>query len=100
MTRVSKRFIDVVLNKKNKVVIEFKNASWARPQTLKKDDKNRTVIHLGAKYKNFEQFISNGDIIVVKENKNKNLIYYSLSQIPNVNGAIIALDPNTGRVLR
>ena len=99
VTKVSKRFIDVVLNKKNKVVIEFKNASWARPQTLKKDDKNRTVIHLGAKYKNFEQFISNGDIVVVKENKNKNLTYYSLSQIPNVNGAIIALDPNTGRVL-
>ncbi len=89
------------LIKKKKVVIEFKNASWARPQTLKKDDKNRSIIHLGAKYKNFEQFISNGDIVVVKENKNKNknLTYYSLSQIPNVNGAIVALDPNTGRVL-
>ena len=99
VTKVSKRFIDVALNKKNKVAIEFKHASWARPQTLKKDDKNRTVIHLGAKYKNFEQFISKGDIVVVKENKNKNLTYYSLSQIPNVNGAIIALDPNTGRVL-
>ena len=99
VTKVSKRFIDVALNKKNKVVIEFKHASWARPQTLKKDNKNRTVIHLGAKYKNFEQFISKGDIVVVKENKNKNLTYYSLSQIPNVNGAIIALDPNTGRVL-
>ena len=30
---------------------------------------------------------------------NKNITYYSLSQIPNVNGAIVALDPNTGRVL-
>ena len=99
VTKVSKRFIDVALNKKNKVAIEFKHASWARPQTLKKDDKNRSVIHLGAKYKNFEQFISKGDIVVLKENKNKNLTYYSLSQIPSVNGAIIALDPNTGRVL-
>ena len=97
--RVSKKLIDVMLYNKKKITIEFKNASWARPQTIKKDDKNRSVIHLGAKYKNFEQFISYGDIIVVRENKNKNLTYYSLSQIPNVNGAIVALDPNTGRVL-
>ena len=99
VTKVSKNFIDVMLHKKKKIKIEFKNASWVRPQTLKKDDKNRLIIHLGAKYKNFEQFISNGDIVVVKENKNKNITYYSLSQIPNVNGAIVALDPNTGRVL-
>ncbi len=99
VTKVSKNFIDVMLHKKKKVKIEFKNASWARPQTLKKDEKNRITIHVGAKYKNFEQFISSGDIVVVKENKNKNIIYYSLSQIPNVNGAIVAIDPNTGRVL-
>jgi penicillin-binding protein 1A len=99
VTRVSKKLIDVMLSNKKKVTIEFKNASWVRPQTIKKDDKNRSVIHLGTKYKNFEKFISYGDIVVVKENKNKNLIYYSLSQIPNVNGAIVALDPNTGRVL-
>ena len=59
--RVSKNFIDVMLNKEKKIKIEFKNTSWLRPQTLKKDDKNRLIIHLGAKYKNFEQFISNGD---------------------------------------
>ncbi len=99
VTKVSKNFIDVMLHKKKKVKIKFKNASWARPQTLKKDEKNRLTIHVGAKYKNFEQFITSGDIVVVKENKNKNMIYYSLSQIPNVNGAIVAIDPNTGRVL-
>ena len=99
VTRVSKRFIDVMLHKKKKVTIKFKNASWVRPQTIKKDDKNRLVINLGAKYRNFKQFISEGDVVVVKENKNKNIIYYSLSQIPNVNGALVAIDPNTGRVL-
>ncbi len=99
VTKVSKNFIDVMLNKNKKVKIEFENASWARPQTLKKDEKSRLTIHLGAKYKNFEQFISQGDIVVVKENKNRNITYYSLSQIPNVNGAIVAIDPNTGRVL-
>ena len=99
VTKVSRNFIDVLLNEGNKVKIEFKNASWVRPQTIKKDDKNRLNIHLGKKYKNFEQFISNGDIVVVKKNKNQNMTYYSLSQIPNVNGAIVAIDPNTGRVL-
>ena len=99
VTKVSKNFIEVMLQKKKKVKIEFKNSSWVRPQTLKKDDKNRLIIHLGAKYKNFEQFISEGDVVVAKENKNKNITFYSLSQIPNVNGAIVALDPNTGRVL-
>ena len=99
VTKVSKNFIEVMLQQKKKVKIEFKNASWVRPQTLKKDDKNRLIIHLGPKYKNFEQFISEGDIVVAKENKNKNITFYSLSQIPNVNGAIVALDPNTGRVL-
>ena len=86
VTKVSRNFIDVLLNEGNKVKIEFKNASWVRPQTIKKDDKNRLNIHLGKKYKNFEQFISNGDIVVVKKNKNQNMTYYSLSQIPNVNG--------------
>ncbi len=99
VTKVTKNFIEVMLQKKKKVKIEFKNSSWVRPQTLKKDDKNRLIIHLGPKYKNFEQFISEGDIVVAKENKNKNITFYSLSQIPNVNGAIVALDPNTGRVL-
>ena len=99
VTKVSKNFIEVMLQQKKKVKIEFKNASWVRPQTLKKDDKNRLIIHLGPKYKNFEQFISEGDVVVAKENKNKNIIFYSLSQIPDVNGAIVALDPNTGRVL-
>ncbi len=97
--KVSKNFIDVMLHKDEKIKVEFKNTSWLRPQTIKKDDNNRLNIHLGAKYKNFEQFISNGDIVIVRENQTKNLTYYSLSQIPEVNGAIVALDPNTGRVL-
>ena len=97
--KVSKNFIDVKLHKEKKIKVEFKNTSWLRPQTIKKDDKNRLNIHLGAKYKNFVQFISNGDIVIVKESQTKNITYYSLSQIPNVNGAIVALDPNTGRVL-
>ena len=99
VTRISKENIDVLLEVNKKVKINFNHASWARPQTMKKDDKNRLNIYLGAKYKSFDQFISTGDVIVIKENKNKNSTFYSLSQIPIVNGAIVAVDPNTGRVL-
>ena len=99
VTKVSKYVIHVLFKEGTQTKIEFKNASWARPQTLKNDDKNRLNIFLGKKYKNFNEFIEDGDIIVVKKNKNNNTTYYSLSQIPIVNGAIVALDPHTGRVL-
>ena len=99
VTKVSKNVIHVLFQEGTQNKIEFKNASWARPQTLKNDDKNRLNIFLGKKYKNFDEFIEDGDIIVVKKNKNNNTTYYSLSQIPIVNGAIVALDPHTGRVL-
>tara|TARA_B100000900_G_C20592964_1_gene722282 strand:- start:331 stop:2910 length:2580 start_codon:yes stop_codon:yes gene_type:complete len=96
---VSKNIIDVLLDGGTQTQIKFKNASWVRPQRIKEDNNNRLNIYLGEKYKNFEQFISIGDVIVIKKNKNNSSIYYSLSQIPNVNGAIVALDPHTGRVL-
>ena len=37
-----------------------------------------------------------GDIVYVKQNKNS---YYDLKQLPSVNGAIVVMDPFTGRVL-
>ena len=37
-----------------------------------------------------------GDIVYVKKNKNS---YYDLKQLPSVNGAIVVMDPFTGRVL-
>ncbi len=97
--KVSKNIIDVLLYGGTQTQIKFKNASWARPQKIKEDNNNRLNIYLGEKFKSFEQFISIGDVIVIKKNKDNNSIYYSLSQIPNVNGAIVALDPHTGRVL-
>ena len=99
VTKVSQNIIDVLLQEGKQSLIKFKNASWARPQTIKEDDKNRLSIFLGKKYKSFDQFIKKGDIILVKKNKSNNNVYYSLSQIPVVNGAIVALDPHTGRVL-
>ena len=51
VTKVSKNIINVLFQEGTKTKIEFKNASWARPQTIKNDDKNRLNIYLGKNIK-------------------------------------------------
>ena len=64
---------------KEKGSIDFKNVSWTRK-------------------KSFKDILKLNDIIYVKKiKKNKNI--WSLKQLPKINGAIIAMDPYTGRVL-
>ncbi|RZO49319.1 MAG: penicillin-binding protein, partial [Candidatus Pelagibacterales bacterium] len=46
--------------------------------------------------KSFEDFLKLNDIIYVSKIKNNK---WSLKQLPNVNGAIVVMDPYTGRVL-
>ena len=57
-------------------VIEFKDISWTK--------------------KEFQDLFNVGDIIYVSR-LNKN--FYSLQQLPKINGGIVAMDPYTGRVL-
>jgi len=57
--------------------IDFKNIGWTR--------KN-----------NFEEFLKINDIIYVKRIKNDK---WDLEQLPEINGAIVVMDPYTGRVL-
>lgn len=44
------------------------------------------------------QVVSRGDVVMVRERDDK-AGHYSLRQIPDVQGALIALDPHTGRIL-
>jgi len=61
----------------NKIgIIEFKSISWTK--------------------KEFNKLLKPGDIIYVKNIKDK---IYSLQQLPKVNGGIVVMDPFTGRVL-
>ncbi len=57
-------------------VIEYKDISWTK--------------------KEFKQLLKVGDIIYVKQIKDKK---YSLQQLPKINGGIVVMDPYTGRVL-
>ena len=67
----------IELEDKEKGFIDFKDASWTRK-------------------KRFEQILNLNDIIFVKRKKNNKWI---LKQLPQVNGAILVMDPFTGRVL-
>ena len=98
--KVDNDTLTILLSNGNLEKLSFKSSSWARKQILKIDKQGKTNIFLGLKPKSFKDFLKIGDVIVVKlnliRNQKKNIL---LSQIPKVNGAIVALDPHTGRVL-
>ena len=66
--------IEIENNKKG--IIRYKDISWTK--------------------KEFKDLLKKGDIVYV-ENLNNN--FYSLHQIPKINGGIIVMDPFTGRIL-
>ncbi len=53
---------------------------------------------LGPEVTNVGQVLKRGDVIIVEKIADKKGVY-ALRQIPSVNGALVALDPHTGRVL-
>ncbi len=71
--------------------IPLKEILWA-----KKWNKGQTT---GPRVKNISNVLSIGDIIFVEPKLIKGNLKYSLRQIPDIEGAIIAMDPHTGRVL-
>ena len=99
------RIVSIVKKiKKNKIFLQtsngqiemiFKSKPWLRKQIIYKDKNNEKQIGYGKKFKSFNEFLKEGDVILLKK-QNK---VYSISQIPKVNGAIVVINPNTGRVL-
>ena len=79
----------------NQIELKFKAKPWLRKQIIYKDKENKLQIRYGKRFKNFNEFLKEGDVILLKKQDN----IYSISQIPKVNGAIVVINPNTGRVL-
>ena len=74
---VNKLTLKIETENKEIGFIDFNNVSWTRK-------------------KSFEDFLNLNDIIYVKKiKKNK----WNLKQLPKINGAIVVMDPYTGRVL-
>jgi len=74
---VKKLISKIELENKEIGYLDFKNAGWTRK-------------------KSFEEVLEPNDIIYVKKIKKKKWI---LKQLPKINGAIVVMDPFTGRVL-
>ena len=74
--KINRFSIEIETIKGNQGIIEFASINWTK--------------------KNFEELFKVGEIIYtekIKDNK------YNLQQLPKVNGAIVVLDPYTGRIL-
>ena len=74
---INKLKIKIKVKDKETGFINFRNVGWARKE-------------------NFEEIVKLNDVIYVKKIKNSE---WNLKQLPKVNGAIVVMDPYTGRVL-
>ncbi|PPR34711.1 MAG: Penicillin-binding protein 1A [Alphaproteobacteria bacterium MarineAlpha6_Bin4] len=88
---------NIFLNNDDYGRINLKDLKWAR--------KWRRNQYLGPPVKHPRDVLDIGDIIYIEDKSEKEdsieygeLSLYSLRQFPDVNGALIALDPHTGRI--
>ena len=74
--KINKFSVEIETEKKLKGIIKYEDISWTK--------------------KEFNELFNIGDVVYA-ENINDNI--FTLRQLPNVNGGIVAMDPFTGRVL-
>ena len=71
--------------------LPFAGMAWARPWRQKQ--------RWGSKPKRPSDVVAVGDVVLVAALGGEQPGLYTLEQIPDINGALVALDPHTGRVL-
>jgi penicillin-binding protein 1A len=91
---VSPTSISIGLPDKSTGHVDFEQMNWARQVRIRADNFQTEVLKSA---KAPGDVVSVGDVILVQELAEKGA--YSLEQIPTVNGALIAMDPHTGKVL-
>ena len=83
--------------------ITFLNIEANKKITLSSERflKERWINNGNKKYnkEKVKSFLKINDVLVLKKYKENNGYSYKLDQIPNVNGAIVVIDPRNGRVL-
>src|ERR1700761_3302987 len=84
------RSASIGLDNGQRGVIPFSELTWARPE-------NKRSATVGAAPNGPQDVLKIGDVIYVEPIDTAG--NYGLRQVPEVNGAIVAMDPHTGRVL-
>ena len=77
------------------IELKFQSKPWLRKQIIYRDKDTKKQIGYGKRFTNFNEFLKKGDVVLLKKQDS----VYSISQMPKVNGAIVVMNPNTGRVL-
>ncbi|MEM7193480.1 MAG: penicillin-binding protein 1A [Pseudomonadota bacterium] len=73
------------------VSVSLKTMQWARPYL--------TANSMGEKPDSASAVVAPGDIVYVKSNSEDDDTEWHFSQMPDVSGALVSLDPNTGEIL-
>lgn len=89
VTSVSDEWADLLLTNEETGRIELKDLTWAK-KTLPDG-------RVGDPVKTVGEVLAEKDLVYVSPKNNKG--FYVLRQMPAVEGALVALDPHTGRVL-
>ena len=91
VTAVDKEKADILLSGDEKGVLPMDNLKWARK--VLKDQK------ISDAPTEASQVLNKGDLILVEKDSKKDDSSYFLRQIPDVEGAFMAIDAHTGKVL-
>jgi penicillin-binding protein 1A len=86
--QVNKQSVDVVLKSGQKIQVSWAGLKWAR--------KSISELYLGEKPKQASDILKVGDVIRVEKNEK---LEWVLTQVPEVEGALVSLDPNDGAIL-
>ena len=89
--RPNKKINQPLSSERTEVSIFLQDANWAQRLTIKERGKERKTV----KAKTMGEILQRGDIIHVSGADGR----YILEQVPEVSGALVAMDPHTGRVL-
>ena len=87
--KVQKDFAEIELENQNKGKIFLKDIAWAKPALQNK--------YVGATPTDVAKVLNVGDVIYVEKREENEA--YGLRQVPDVEGAMVVIDPNTGKVL-
>ena len=86
--KVRQESADIAFKNKNRDTLKLDGVRWARKCL-------QDCYALGSEVINLNQVVKVGDVIMVEKVKKS----WILRQVPKIQGALIALDPHTGRVL-